>query len=65
MDEKSIKKVLKTFGIAFILLSIIELINVVLLWNSVFNLDGRKILFQELILTSTIFPSYAKFLFFS
>lgn len=64
MDEQSIKTVLRTFGITFILLSIIELINVVLLWNSVFNLDGRKILFQELILTSTIFPSYAKFLFF-
>jgi len=59
-----IKKVLRTFGAVFILLSIIELINVVLLWNSFFNLDGRKILFQELILTSNIFPSYAKFLFF-
>ncbi len=64
MDEKSIKRVLRTFGAAFILLSIIELINVVLLWNSIFNLDGRKVLFQELILTSNIFPSYAKFLFF-
>ena len=63
MDEKSIKKVLRTFGTVFIVLSIIELINVVLLWNSIFNLDGRKILFQELILTSNIFPSYAKFLF--
>lgn len=63
MNEQSIKKVLRTFGAVFILLSIIELINVVLLWNSIFNLDGRKILFQELILTSNIFPSYAKFLF--
>ena len=58
-----IKKVLRTFGAVFILLSIIELINIVLLWNSIFNLDGRKILFHELILTSNIFPSYAKFLF--
>ena len=63
MDEQSIKKVLRTFGTVFILLSIIELINLVLLWNSTFNLDGRKILFQELILTSNIVPSYAKFIF--
>ena len=64
MDEKSIKKVLRTFGNVFILLSIIELIGIIILWNTSFNLDGRKVLFQELILTSNIVPSYAKYIFF-
>ena len=63
MDEKSIKKVLRTFGNVFILLSIIELIGIIILWNTSFNLDGRKILFQELILTSNIVPIF--FLLFS
>lgn len=64
MEEQSIKKVLRTFGTVIIALSIIELISIILLWNSVFTLEGRKIIFHELILTSNIVPSYTKFLFF-
>jgi hypothetical protein len=63
MDEKAIHKVLKIFGSVFIFVSIIELISIVLLWNSTLTLDGNQISFQYLILRSKILPSYAKFLF--
>lgn len=64
MDEKGIKRGLKIFGTVFIILSIIELVSVVILWNATLNLEGRKILFQDLILTSNIMPSFAKYIFF-
>lgn len=61
MEYKAVKKGLILFGVIFIGLSIIELVNTVLLWYTKFNLDGKKVLFSELIFT---IPLYGTFLFF-
>ncbi len=64
MDEKGIRKGLRIFSALFIVSSLIELVNIVILWNSIINFGGNKILFQDLILTSSILPMFGKFLFF-
>ncbi|MFX1258201.1 MAG: hypothetical protein ACFFAN_10100 [Promethearchaeota archaeon] len=50
MKYEAIKKGLIITGIIIIGLSVIELVNIMLLWNVRLNLDGDKIFFSELII---------------
>ena len=65
IEEKHYRKALIIFGILFIALSAIELINIFLLLNTSINLYGRKMLFQDFMLNFDIMPLSGIVLFFS
>ena len=62
-QEEHYKKILVVFGILFIALSSIELINIFLLLNTQINLYGKKMLFQEFIFNSTYVPPSGTLIF--
>ena len=64
MQEEHYRRVLIVFGILFIILSSIELINIYILMNTQINLYGKKMLFKDFIHNLDIVPIAGILLFY-
>ncbi|MBD3339469.1 MAG: hypothetical protein GF353_10190 [Candidatus Lokiarchaeota archaeon] len=63
MEHQAVKKGLVIVSITYIVLSLIELFNTLVLLNTEITVYGRKILFQDLVFSSGLLPFMGTLLF--
>ena len=63
MEYEAVRKWIKSFGFIFIILSIIELINTVLILNTQVSFKGKTYSVQELIFSSGRLPATSPYIF--